>query len=96
MSRIKKTDGNHLKLMEQIRQIPGASVVSIHTIGKGVPDLLLGFCKRTYLLEVKNPKLSPSKRKLTPDEEKFHQLWTGSVHVVETIQDVLNILKKAV
>lgn len=92
--RIRRTDKNHLPLMEQIRQIPGAEVLSIHTIGRGAPDLILGFAKRNYLLEVKDPKQPPSKRRLTEDEEKFHKSWPGSVHVVETLADVLRIINQ--
>lgn len=93
MTRIKKTDSNHLKLMEQIRQIPGTSVASTHTLGKGFPDFIVGYCNRNFLIEAKDPKKSPSKRKLTPDQIKFHQKWTGSIHVVETIEDFLKIIQ---
>lgn len=90
--RKRRTDDNHSSLIDQIRQIPGASVFSTHTLGRGFVDAVLGYGQRNYLLEIKDPNKPPSKKALTPDEIKFHQTWQGSVHVVETIEDVLKIL----
>lgn len=80
--------------MEQIRQIPGVTVAHTHTIGKGFPDLVISHRGKNYLLEVKDPSQPPSKRKLTDDEKVFHQTWTGQISVVETLQDVLEVIKK--
>lgn len=91
--RPKRTDSNQSDLVKQIRKIPGVSVVSIHEKGQGVPDLLVGHRNRNYLLEVKDPSKSPSRRRLTPDEEKFHQSWSGQIAVVHTLEDVLKILE---
>jgi len=92
-----KTDGNHSRLLKQIRCIPGVSVFSTHRVGQGFPDVILGLSfngvRRNFLLEIKDPSQPPSKRKLTPDEVKFHESWNGQVSVVETIEDVLKIIK---
>lgn len=89
----KRVDNNQKKLVEQIRRIPGTSVAHTHMIGEGFPDLVCGFRGRTFLLEVKDPAQPPSKRRLTEDEKKFHEEWTGQIDVVETIDDVLRILE---
>lgn len=89
-----KTDGNHSKLLKQIRCIPGVSVFSTHRVGQGFVDAVIGYRKKNFLLEIKDPAQPPSKRKLTPDEVKFHESWNGQVSVVETIDDVLKIIKK--
>jgi hypothetical protein len=78
-----------------MRSIPGLSVVHTHTVGKGMVDVIAGFRGANYLFEIKDPKKSPSQRRLTEDEEKFHNEWTGQVAVVETLEDVLKILKIA-
>jgi hypothetical protein len=45
-----------------------------------------------YLIELKDPAQPPSKRRLTPDEKKFHAQWSGQIGVAETFEDCLIIL----
>lgn len=90
--RIRKVDNNQAELVKQIRKIPGVSVFLTHTQGKGFPDAVIGYRGRTYLAEIKDPAQPPSKRKLTPDEEGFHEKWTGHIAIVETLDDVLKII----
>lgn len=57
---------------------------------KGVPDLLVGYVHpisklpRTTLIEVKEPR-----GKLTTDQEEWHALFIGEVHIVRTIDEAL-------
>jgi hypothetical protein len=90
----KKVDGNQKRLVEQIRQIPGVTVAHTHMIGKGFPDLVLGVKGMNFLLEVKDPSQPKSKRKLTPDEQAWHDEWAGQVVVVETFDDVVQIINR--
>lgn len=92
MTRVRKADSNQKELVSQMRKIPGLTVAHIHTVGQGVPDLICGFRQRNYLFELKDPKKPPSAKKLTEDEKLWHEQWTGSVHVVETLDDVLKII----
>ena len=57
-----------------------------------MPDLLVGFMNKNYLIEVKNEKQSPSQRKLTPDQVKWHNAWCGTVHVVIKKEDALEVI----
>jgi hypothetical protein len=93
--RAKKVDANQKELVRRMRLIPNLTVAHLHEVGKGVPDLLVGYNGVNYLFEVKNPSLSPSKRKLNEREDEWHNEWTGKVHVVLTFDDVLDILKIA-
>lgn len=43
----------------------------------------------TLLLEVKDGAKVASKRRLTPDEARWHQEWQGSALVVESVDDAL-------
>lgn len=92
MKQRKRIDTNQPLLMKQIRAC-GFSVFTAHELGKGVPDIIVGAFGKNYLLEVKDPGKPPSKRKLTPDEIEFHSAWKGQISVVETIDDILKILK---
>lgn len=84
MSRIAaKTDSNHSDIIRVFRQL-GCSVFSTHKVGKGFPDLVCAIFGRTFLVEVKDGKKSPSQRKLTPDEKGFHESWKAPVYIIET------------
>lgn len=90
--RIRKVDANQSKLVEQMRQIPGVGVKHTHMVGDGFGDVVIGFRGVNYLFEIKDPDKPPSARKLTPDEQRFHDEWPGSIHIVEKIEDVFRIL----
>lgn len=88
----KRTDGNHKEIVKALREI-GASVQSLAELGSGVPDILVGFRGKNYTFEIKDWRQPPNKRKLTPDEKKWHELWTGQVAVIETFNEALAILQ---
>lgn len=73
--------------------IPFISVFSTHTIGKGFPDIVVGYRGINYLFEIKDENKTASQKKLTESEVKFHRGWMGQVHIVENIKDVYKILK---
>jgi len=91
---IRRTDANHKSLINSIRQIPSISVFSTHTLGKGFPDIVVGYKGINYLFEIKDSAKTPSQKKLTPDEVKFHCSWFGQVNIIETIEDVLRYINK--
>jgi hypothetical protein len=90
---IRKTDANHKEIMSWLRQVPGTSVFSTHAVGKGFPDLVVGFRKRNYLVEIKDGTKPPSARRLTADEAKFHEGWQGQVSIVNGIEDLIKLLE---
>ena len=84
-----KVDANHSDIVTALRAV-GASVQSLASVGKGVPDLLVGFRDATYLLEVKDGAKVPSKRRLTPDEAEWISAWRGDyVRVVNSVDEAL-------
>ena len=80
----KKTDKNQQEIMDALRKI-GASVSSLHTVGCGIPDLLVGYRGKNYLIEVK-----ADKGKLTPAQIEFHGAWRGEIHIVRTAEEAIN------
>ena len=88
---MKRVDANQSLIVKELRAI-GATVQSLADLGKGVPDLLVGWRGQNWLMEIKDWKQPPSKRRLTPDEKKWHQSWNGQVHVVETFDEALKII----
>ena len=79
--RAAKVDANHVQVVEALRAA-GATVQSLAGVGKGVPDLLVGHQGHTLLMEVKDGDKSPSQRKLTEDQLKWHREWNGGTLAV--------------
>ena len=84
--RAARTDANQTEIVNAIRKT-GASVAITSMVGKGFPDLVVGFRNKTYLFEVKDPNKPPSQRELTDDQRIFHNLWYGHVKVIHTAED---------
>lgn len=92
MRQAAKTDENQKTIVTALRKA-GASVQSLAAVGKGCPDLLVGYNGINYLMEVKDGNKVPSARKLSIDQEHWHSVWTGAVHIVKTEDEALKILK---
>jgi len=86
-----RVDSNQALIVEALRAI-GAGVLHLHQIGHGVPDILVWYGDRYYLLEIKDGSRPASQRKLTPDEAAWISAWPGKVHVVETIGQALRAI----
>jgi Holliday junction resolvase len=86
-----KTDVNQKAVVEQLRAI-GATVAITSQLGKGFPDIVVGYGGDNYLFEIKDQKKTPSERKLTKDEQKFNDSWEGQYAVIETAAQALKIM----
>jgi Holliday junction resolvase len=87
MRRAARVDANQKEIVEYLRK-RGASVQLLHTVGKGCPDIVVGYGGCNYLFEIKDGSKPASQRKLTPDEQEWHDEWKGSVLVVACKWDV--------
>ena len=82
-----KVDANQAEIVECLRGIPGCEVRSMATVGDGWPDLAVGYCGRNWFFECKMPG-----KKLTDDQQKFFNSWTGQVQKVETVQEIIKTI----
>lgn len=89
--RARRVDANQAAIAAVLRQA-GASVQPLHTVGGGVPDLLIGYGGRNHLFEIKDGSLPPSRRALTADELAWHRAWRGQVAVISSIEEALAFL----
>ncbi len=89
---IKRTDRNHAEIINALRKIPNLSVFSTHEVGKGFPDIVVGYKGVNYLIEIKDGKKSPSARKLTDSEIEFHLNWKGQCAIIKNLDELLEIL----
>ena len=86
-----RVDANQNEIVSAFRKF-GCSVLPLHAIGHGCPDILVSKHK-TALVEIKDGKKPPSARALTKDQEKFHAEWKGQIFVVKDLGDVIATVK---
>ena len=88
----KRTDHNQQSIIDALRSI-GCTVQDLSQLGRGTPDILIGYHSRNYLLEIKNA--ADRAPRLTPCEQHWIRLWKGQVGVVTSIMDALAIVQEA-
>ena len=85
MTFARKVDANHKTIAEAFRR---CGCLVHHTIGDW--DLTVSKFKQVALIEIKDPKKSPSRRKLTPRSQRLlDEGWP--IHRVEGLDDVLTV-----
>jgi len=93
MRQIARVDANHGEIVSALRYA-GAKVRSTAQLGSGFPDLLVGWKGELMLFEIKDGSKPPSQRKLTGDEQRFFDEWSGfPVYVVQSPIQALSLLK---
>ena len=84
-----RADLNQEQIVTALRAV-GATVEITTQQGNGFPDLVVGYMKRTHLIEVKNPE---TKGKLRATQEIFRDKWKGSdIHVVNNVDEALQVI----
>ena len=83
-----RVDKNHKSIVGCFRKL-GCSVLSLHAVGKGCPDLLVCYQMQLYLVEVKD-----TGGKLNTLQEDWHRKWGSPVHVVRSNSEVVSLLNK--
>jgi hypothetical protein len=93
--RAAKVDENQKEIVKALRHM-GCSIQHLHSVGKGCPDLLVGYKGFNILIEVKDGSKPPSSQKLTPDQVIWHRDWRGAVEVANSPeQAILVVLRTA-
>lgn len=82
----KRVDRNQSQIVAALREV-GATVTPTHMVGRGYPDISVGFRGNNYLIEIKSPR-----GKLTPDEIRWHDEWRGQVAIVRTVDDAFKVI----
>ena len=91
MRRAAATDRNQAEIVAAYRMV-GASVQPLHSVGKGCPDLVVGYRGVNYMIEAKDGMKTPSQRVLTPDQVAWHRDWRGQVVTVKSVREALEAI----
>ncbi len=85
-----RVDGNQTAIIKALRA-ERCTVLSLSTVGKGCPDLLVGVAGLNILLEVKLPK-----GKLRGSQEAFRLRWNGQCATVTSAEDAVKMVQTIV
>ena len=85
----KRVDENQKQLVHTFIAL-GASVLNLSTVGRGCPDLLIGYRGKSVLVEIK----SGSKATFTEPQVKFMQEWRGgTVSRIDSVDAAIRLIK---
>lgn len=84
--RAKKTDGNHKDIVTKLKKA-GVSVMDCSSVGRGCPDLVIGYNGQNYLVEIKTIK-----GKLNELQINFFTTWQGQAIVIRDVKDIFTFL----
>lgn len=87
-----RVDANHSQIVNRLREYGASVEPRMAELGKGAPDLLVGFRGQNVLMEIKDGTAKPSRRRLTKDEQRWHQTWAGQIVVVESEEEALKAI----
>ena len=91
MRRAAKVDANQAAVVAALEKV-GCTVQSLAAVGTGVPDLLVGYHGKNFLLEIKDGTKPPSARYLTEDQIRWHNHWRGRVRIANSVAEALNLV----
>lgn len=88
MSFPKKVDNNQLEIVKVFKSL-GATVLNLSAVGKGCPDLLIGYKGISVLVEIKSKT-----GKFTEPQLKFMEQWQGgAVNRIDSIDGAIRLIK---
>lgn len=83
----KRVDDNQLEIVKALERIS----CDVCEIGWPV-DLLVGYRRRNWLLEIKDPNKEPARRELTGEQVQFFNTWRGQRAKVETVDEAIAVV----
>lgn len=91
MRKFGRVDANQPQIIRELREAYGPDCAfDLSSVGKGIPDQLLGIQGHTILMEIKTDT-----GKLTPDQVRFHRYWNGGpLMVARCMADVVDELRR--
>lgn len=91
MRRAGRIDANQNAVVDYLRAL-GMSVCILSPMGKGIPDLLVGWRGLNVLLELKDGAKPPSAQELTADERNWHAKWAGQLATVNSAEAAARVV----
>ena len=85
-----RADCNQQEIVDELRK-KEVSVIILSQVGRGCPDLLVGWYGVNYLLEVKDKDGD-----LSDSQKVFFDNWQGRAYIVRSIDEVMELINDRV
>ena len=86
MRRDAKVDANQPEIVAALKKV-GATIWHTYPLGRGGPDIVVGYGGRSYPMEIKSKD-----GVLTEDEVKWHKAWQGNISIVRSVDEALEVI----
>lgn len=93
MRRAARVDANHAEIIDTLRKC-GWTVYDTSALGNGFFDCIAWKGERGLFVEIKDGSLSPSRRRLTPDEQRVHAAFKANgapVVILESVEQAAQL-----
>jgi hypothetical protein len=91
-----KPDANQAAIIEALRGIPECSVLVLSAVGRGCPDLLVGYRGANLLVEIKNPAHDKVGGQAMDEtrarQQKFRDGWKGAVIRATGLKEIITAM----
>ena len=87
----KQVDANQRRIVRELEQIPGVSVMVIHQ----PVDLLVGYRARNYLIEIKREDKRDRPSAVTSAQREFFGTWKGQVLIAASPEEIIELIMEA-
>jgi len=84
----KRVDANQRQIVEALRSMGCSVETRLSQLGQGAPDLLVGKCGKSIVMEVKS-----GSNCLTEDEKAWKASWKGSYAVVRSPEQAIEVME---
>ena len=88
MRRAAKTDANQKRIVKDLRAV-GATVCDLSSVGKGCPDILVGYRHKNWLFEIKNAQ---GLDKTTPAQDVWLDNWKGQWAIIYNSSEAIAMM----
>jgi hypothetical protein len=81
MRRAARIDNNQTEIVDCVRRW-GGEVMVLSAVGRGCPDIAILYKDTLEFWEIKTET-----GKLTPDQIRWHERWSGAVRIIRSVED---------
>ena len=92
MRRAARTDSNQQAIVEALRAIPGCDVISLAPLGRGMPDILVGYRQFNFMVELKNPEYPNAHKDRLERQQSFRDNWPGQCMQASSVLEIIEYM----
>lgn len=85
--RFTPNDANQGDILKELRKIPALDIIDLTEVGDDCPDILLGYQRKNWLVEIKT-----TTGRVKPGQKRHHREWPGQTAICRSLDDILRLI----